>query len=108
MITMMTMMRWEKYQIGILPVGIYSYHDNDAGDTGDVNGGVDGDVDGGDDGDVDGGDDGDDDGDVDGVDDGDGAICNQAGGESKTKAATSLENYCSQIELHSPSPFLKK
>ena len=89
---MMTMMSWEKYQIGILPVGIYSYHDNDAGDTGDVNGGDDGDVDGGDDGD----------------DDGDGAICNQAGGESKTKAATSLENYCSQIELHSPSPFLKK
>ena len=91
-------MSWEKYQIGILPVGIYSYHDNDAGDTGDVNGGDDGDVDGGDDGD----DDGDVDGGDDGDDDGDGAICNQAGGESKTKAATSLENYCSQIELHSP------
>ena len=85
-------MSWAKNQIGILSVGIYSYHDSDAGDTGDVDGGDDGDVDGGDD----------------GGDDGDGAICNQAGGESKTKAATSLENYCSQIELHSPSPFLKK
>ena len=93
-------MSWAKKQIGILSVGIYSYHDSDAGDTGDVDGGDDGDVDGGDDGGDVGGDDG--------GDDGDGAICNQAGGESKTKAATSLENYCSQIELHSPSPFLKK
>ena len=92
-------MSWEKYQIGILPVGIYSYHDNDAGDTGDVDGGDDGDVDAGDTGDVNGGDDGD--------VDGDGAICNQAGGESKTKAATSLENYCSQIELHSQDPFFR-
>ena len=88
---MIIIMSWAKKQIGILSVGIYSYHDSDAGD-----------VDGGDDGDVDGGDDG---GDV-GGDDGDGAICNQAGGESKTKAATSLENYCSQIELHSQVPFL--
>ena len=39
-------------------------------------------------------------------DEDDGAICNQAGGASKTKAATSLENYCSQIELHSQVPFL--
>ena len=29
------------------------------------------------------------------------------GGASKTKAATSLENYCSQIELHSQDPFFR-
>ena len=37
-----------------------------------------------------------------------GRSCNQAWeGASKTKAATSLENYCSQIELHSQDPFFR-
>ena len=44
----------------------------------------------------------------DGDEDGDGTSCNQAWeGASKTKAATSLENYCSQIELHSQDPFFR-